>query len=351
MKRIEKPKMNSPIDLDILASWMDRQNLGSGAIYDQVSLSGGTQNIMFRFKRSDREFIFRHPPKHPRPESNRVMQREGTVLSALAGSDVPHPGFIAGCWDEKPLGAYFFLMEPIVGFNIHQGLSDNMKANTKTRERMGYSYVEAIAKLGNVDYINAGLEDFGKPDNFLERQGARWLSQIERYAEIKEWDGHKELGDFGAIATWLNDNIPSTYRPGVLHGDCHIANVLFNDDSGEVAALIDWEMSTIGDPLLDLGWLIATYPSEENSAIFNIGDWSGFATTDELVAHYGRHSSRSLEAIDWYAVLACFKLGTILESTYSRAQAGKAPMAVGERLHKSTIQLFDKARDLMRANS
>lgn len=343
--------MTSPIDLEILADWMDSQNLGNGPIYDQLPLSGGTQNIMFRFKRSEREYIFRHPPKHPRPESNRVMQREGTVLSALAGSDVPHPGFIAGCWDETPLGAYFFLMEPIDGFNIHEGLSDKMKANAKTRERMGYSYVEAIAKLGNVDYKKVGLESFGKPDNFLERQGGRWLSQIERYAQIEQWDGHKDLGDFSAIAKWLNDNIPGTYQPGILHGDCHIANVLFNEDNGEVAALIDWEMSTIGDPLLDLGWLIATYPSGENPAVFNIGGWSGFASTEELITHYGRHSSRSLEAVDWYAVLACFKLGVILESTYARAQAGKAPMAVGQRLHNSTIQLFNKARELMRKNS
>lgn len=343
--------MKSPIDLDILTDWMDGQNLGSGPIYDQLPLSGGTQNIMFRFKRSEREYVFRHPPKHPRPESNRIMQREGTVLSALAGSDVPHPGFIAGCWDKKPLGAYFFLMEPINGFNIHEGLSDKMKANARTRERMGYAYVEAIAKLGNVDYVKAGLKNFGKPDKFLERQGERWLSQIERYSEIEQWDGHKELGDFGAIAKWLNDNIPSTYKPGILHGDCHIANVLFNDDNGEVAALIDWEMSTIGDPLLDLGWLIATYPSEENSTVFNIKGWSGFASIEQLIAHYGQHSNRNIDAIDWYAVLACFKLGAILESTYARAQAGKAPMAIGQRLHNSTIQLFNKARDLMHENS
>jgi len=343
--------MKSPIDLDALTDWMNAQGLGSGPIYDQLPLSGGTQNIMFRFKRSEREYIFRHPPKHPRPESNRVMQREGTVLSALAGSEVPHPGFIAGCWEEEPLGAYFFLMEPINGFNIHNGLSDKMKANARSRERMGYSYIEAIAALGNVDYVKAGLENFGKPDNFLERQGGRWLSQFDRYAKIEQWDGYKDLGDFGAIATWLNDNIPDTYQPGILHGDCHMANVLFNEDSGEVEALIDWEMSTIGDPLLDLGWVIATWPSGDNFSVFDFGDWSGFASIEELIAHYGRHSNRNLDAIDWYAVLACFKLGTILESTYARAQGGKAPMEVGQRLHNSTIQLFNKARELMRDNS
>lgn len=341
--------MKLPFSLDILADWMDTQNLGSGAIYDVNALSGGTQNIMFRFKRAEREYVFRHPPEHPRPESNRVMQREGTVLSALAYSDVPHPGFIAGCWDEAPLGAYFFLMQPIDGFNVHQGLSEKMLANAAVRRRMGYAYIEALAALGRVDYRAVGLQDFGKTAQFLERQAGRWLKQIEGYSAIPEWDGYKQLGDFEAIAKWLEANIPSSYEPGIIHGDCHAANVLFDDDTGEVAALIDWEMSTLGDPLLDLGWVIATWPNEEWQ-LFDFGDWSDFAKLEDMIAHYGAHSPRSLDAINWYGVLACFKLGSILEGTYARAQAGKAPKETGDQLHNSTIALFTKARRLMAAD-
>lgn len=336
------------IDLARLANWMDVQGLGDGPIENRAMLSGGTQNIMFRFTRAGRDYIFRHPPEHPRPESNSVMQREGTVLKALADSRVPHPGFIAGCWDEKPLGAYFFLMEPIDGFNVHEGLSEKMKSRPETRMRMSYSYVEALAALGNVDYREVGLADFGKPDGFLERQAGRWLSQIERYGEIDQWDGHKELGDVNAIAKWLEDNRPSDFTPGILHGDCHLANVLFSEDTGEVMALIDWEMSTIGDPLLDLGWVIATWPSDPETGIFKFDDWSDFPSLEQLIDHYDAHSDRSVDQIMWYGVLACFKLGSILEGTYARAQAGKAPMDIGERLHNSTIQLFNKARGLMR---
>ena len=343
--------MSPTVNLEILADWMDIKGLGHGKIYDQHLLGGGTQNIMFRFKRSDREYIFRHPPKHPRPESNRVMQREGTVLSALAGSNVPHPGFIAGCWDKSPLGAYFFLMEPIDGFNIHNGLSDKMVARSESQRRMGYSYVEAIAALGRVDYLKVGLEDFGKPDNFLERQAGRWLSQIEGYSKIEQWDGHKDLGNFESIAKWLSDNVPKSFKPGILHGDCHLANVLFSEDTGEVKALIDWEMSTIGDPLLDLGWIIATWPSDPDITVFEFGDWSGFAPIEDLITHYGEHSDRNIDAIDWYGVLACFKLGSILEGSYARAQAGKTNHKIGEKLHKSTIQLFNKARRIIRAKA
>lgn len=339
------------IDLQQLAGWMDHQGLGAGQLYDVMPLSGGTQNIMFRFKRSNREYIFRHPPRHPRAESNQIMQREGTVLRALSGSNVPHPGFIAGCWNEDPLGAYFFLMEPIDGFNIHEGLSPKMAGNPKTKRRMAYSYIEALAALGNVDYREAGLEDFGKPDNFLERQAGRWLGQIERYAKIKQWDGYKDLGDFDAIARWLDDNIPSGYRPSIIHGDCHLANVLFSEDTGDVMALIDWEMSTIGDPLLDLGWVIATWPSDPDIKTLDIPDWNGFPSLQQLIAHYGAHSERSVDSVIWYGVLACFKLGSILEGTYARAQAGKAPIDIATDLHNNTIKLFAKAHRLMRGYS
>lgn len=335
------------INLERLTDWMDSQCLGDGDMYDVQPLSGGTQNIMFRFKRADREYIFRHPPEHPRPESNSVMQREGRVLAALADTGVPHPGFIAGCWDETTLGAYFFLMEPIDGFNVHQGLSDKMAGNPETPKRMGHAYVEALAALGNVDYQKVGLTDFGKPDKFLERQAGRWLKQVEGYGQVEQWDGYKELGDFNAIAKWLGDNCPTDFKPGIIHGDCHFANVLFAEDTGDVMALIDWEMSTIGDPLLDLGWVIATWPDGSDGAVFEAGNWSGLPPLPQLIAHYGSHSDRNLDAINWYGVLACFKLGAILEGTYARAQAGKAPMDVGRKLHKNTIQLFNKARGLM----
>jgi len=339
--------MQSSIDLNKLTNWMDDQNLGSGAISDVTSLSGGTQNIMFRFKRADRDYIFRHPPKHPRRESNRVMQREGTVLKALRGSNVPHPGFIAGCWEEEPLGAYFFLMEPIDGFNPINEIPKNITGRPEYCQRIGLSHIEAITALGELDYEAVGLENFGKPDNFLERQADRWLGQIERYSKMDQWDGHKDLGDFEAIAAWLNNNIPTSYTPGIIHGDCHLANAMFVRDTGEIAALIDWEMSTIGDPLIDLGWVIATWPAGADLGMFDFGDISNFSSLKDLITHYGEHSNRSLEAIDWYGVLACFKLGSILEGTYARAQAGKAPMDIGKRLHENTIGLFDKARSMM----
>ena len=120
---------------------------------------------------------------------------------------------------------------------------------------------------------------------------------------------------------------------------------MFAPDSGEVAALVDWELSTIGDPLLDLGWLLATWPEPDGSGggVVGVQPWDGFARADELVEHYAARSRRDLEAIAWYEVLACYKLGIILEGSHARACAGKAPKEIGDALHATTVGLFERA--------
>ena len=338
-------KVSELVDLNILAHWMETVGLGQGELTQIRPLTGGTQNIMFSFAQGQRHYVFRGPPPHPRPESNTVMLREGQVLKGLTETDVPHPGFIKGCLDQSILGRNFYLMEPVDGFNAINGLPEIHRKTPELRQRMGYSYIEALAKLGAVDYQKIGLSDFGQPGGFLERQGARWVGQLHKYGKYENWSGYKDLGDFEAIATWLNDNIPSGYLPGILHGDCHIGNVMFESDSPEIAALIDWEMCTIGDPLVDLGWVVATWPTEIN--LFGIKDWEGFPSLKALIQHYAQYSSRNVDAVNWYSVLACFKLGSILEGSYARSTAGKAPKKIGEQFHGAAITLFDRARRYM----
>lgn len=131
-----------------------------------------------------------------------------------------------------------------------------------------------------------------------------------------------------------------------MHGDFHLANVLAASDTPRIAAVIDWELCTIGDPLLDLGWLLATWPEDAEPTVpdFAIGPWDGFPTREELTAHYADRSDRDLSALPWYEVLACFKLGILLEGTHARACAGQADKATGDRLHATTLRLFDRAR-------
>lgn len=336
--------MEAAIDIAALGAWMDRQGLESGPIGDVARLAGGTQNILLRFKRADRDYVLRHPPVHPRPNSNETMRREARILAALAGTAVPHPPLIAACADESVLGAAFYLMEPIDGFNPVSGLPPLHAGSSELRHKMGEALVDGIAALGELDYRAVGLGDFGRPDNFLERQVTRWKTQLDSYGEFSEWPGASGLPAVDRIAAWLEANRPAAFRPGLIHGDYHLANVMYRFGGPELAAIVDWELATIGDPVLDLGWLLATWPEPgATEDTVSVTPWHGFPTADELVARYRMRSSRDLSAIEWYAVLACFKLAILLEGTYARACAGKAPRDVGDRLHARSVRLFERA--------
>ena len=338
--------MDTGVPLLTLRAWMDAQGLGNGPILSAERLAGGTQNILLRFERDGRTYVLRRPPPVLRANSNETMRREARVLAALKGTNVPHPGLIAACGDESVLGAAFYLMEPVNGYNAIQGLSEPFLSDPDLRHQMGLSLVDGIAALGAIDYAAVGLAGLGKPDNYLERQVSRWKAQLESYSEMPEWDGRKDLPGVNRIGDWLEENRPSDFRAGIIHGDYHLANVMYRYDAPKLAAIVDWELTTIGDPLLDLGWLMATWPDEadrSDAGTVAVQPWEGFPSADELVAHYGKQTDRDLSGVHWYGVLACYKLGIILEGTYARACAGKAPKETGDNLHSRTIWLLERA--------
>ena len=333
------------VDLVALEGWMADRGVGEGPITDARLLSGGTQNILLSFRRGSERYVLRRPPPVPRENSNETMRREARVLGALEGSAVPHPRLVAACDSEDVIGAAFYLMEPVDGFNPVEGLPPLHAGSPEARRRIGLSMVEAIAALGAVDWRKAGLESFGKPDNYLERQVGRWKAQLSGYAKLPRWPGPEAIPGLDEVAAWLEGNRPPGFSPGIIHGDFHLANVMVRPDSGDLAAIVDWELSTIGDPLVDLGWLLATWPEGDSPAATDVAvtPWEGFATREDLAKHYGAVSGRDLSHLDWYVVLACFKLGIILEGTFARACAGQAPVETGERLHAQTLDLFRRA--------
>jgi aminoglycoside phosphotransferase (APT) family kinase protein len=268
------------------------------------------------------------------------------VLAALGGTDVPHPRLIAACPDEGVLdGAVFFLMEHVEGFNAAQKIPPLHTGAESLRYLMGLAMVDALASLGAVDHTTLGLTDFGRPEGFLDRQVDRWLAELDTYGRFSGYPG-PAIPELSAVAAWLQRNPPKSWVPGLMHGDFHLGNVLFALEGPGVMAIVDWEMCTVGDPLLDLGWMLATWPQdgEDNdildSALARAG---GLARRDDLIARYESRTSRDVGHIGWYVVLACFKLGILLEGTYARSRAGKAPVDVGERLHKLAVRLFDRA--------
>src|SRR5438552_1029229 len=185
-------------------------------------------------------------------------------------------------------------MTPVDGFNPTTGLPPLHANDASIRHTMGLGAAEAIAALGRVDHVAVGLGEVGKPEGFLERQVQRWLDELESYNRFENYPG-PDIPGVDKVAAWLDDNRPPHWTPGIIHGDYHLANLMYRFDGPGVAAIVDWEMTTIGDPLLDLGWLLATWPVQEDGAPTMPNPLSvagGLPTTRELVARYAEGSTR-----------------------------------------------------------
>lgn len=346
-----EPKSVPGVDLQLLTDWMDGRGLGAGPIDAVRVIEGGTQNIMLRLSRDGREFVLRRGPLHLRPRTNTVLRREMRLLGALSETRVPHARLIAACGDESVLnGSAFYLMEPLDGFNAGTHLPALHAGSEVVRYQMGLALVDALAELGRVDYAAVGLNDFGHPDGFLERQVPRWTAELHTYADLKGYPGN-DL-PVGSVGDWLVRHMPNAGRVGIMHGDYHVFNVMFESTGHVVAAIVDWEMCTVGDPLLDLGWLLATWPDPGDphdvldSALSRA---SGLPPRDVIIERYAERTGWDVSAADWYAVMACFKLGILLEGTYARSCAGLAEPDVGQRLHRTATVLFHRARTVIGA--
>ncbi|MGB8861696.1 MAG: phosphotransferase family protein [Ilumatobacteraceae bacterium] len=332
------------VDLHLLEAWMDGRGLGSGALTGPDLIAGGTQNVLLRFSRSGRTYVLRRPPVHKRTNSDETMRREARVLAALSGSAVPHPALIAAEPDAEVLGAAFYLMEPVDGFNPTLGLPAAFASDRSWQLEMGLAMADAIAALAAVDHEAVGLADLGRFEGWAGRQVGRWRRQLDGYCELAGYPG-PDIPGVDDVGEWLGANLPTEVQPGLMHGDFHFGNVLIAGDRPAVAAMVDWELVTIGDPLLDLGHLLATWPAQEGVTVSV--DAPGLPTPDEVVARYASHTSRPLDDLLWFRVLACYRLGLILEGTHARACAGLAPKATGDLLHSHTVSLFRQALGLL----
>ena len=214
------------------------------------------------------------------------MLREIAALRTLAGTTVPHPGFIAGCEDLDVLGVVFYLMEEIDGFNPGSDMSEAYVRDAGMRHDVGLSYAASLAQLGNVAWEGKPLAELKRPGSFLERQVPQFLRLLESYRHDRYDPESLAVAD---LAEWLQTNRPPDGEPGIMHGDPHLSNVLLRRDRPELAAFVDWEMCTIGDPLLDLGWMLITLATATPSTITAGGALAalgGLASRRELLDAY-----------------------------------------------------------------
>jgi aminoglycoside phosphotransferase (APT) family kinase protein len=336
-------------DQAALQQWVRRQGLGS-TVSDVTPLTGGTQNIVVRVHIDGRPMVLRRPPVHPRPTSDKTMLREIAALRTLAGTPVPHPEFIAGCDDLSVLGVVFYLMEEVDGFNPGDAMSEAYVRDAGMRHAVGLSYAASLAKLGNVAWEGSPLADLKRPGSFLERQVPQFMRLLESYRHDRYDPESLAVSD---LAEWLQSNRPPDGEPGILHGDPHLSNVLLRRDKPELAAFVDWEMCTIGDPLLDLGWMLICWPLETNTitAGAQLAALGGLASRRELLEAYLAAGGRETDRLDWYVAMACFKLGVVIEGTWSRFLVGQASRDAGERLHANAQNLIDLGTRVAKGDS
>jgi len=325
---------------------MDAKGLpGSGTPLSARFISGGASNEIFELQRGDSRMALRRPPLQVPRGRNEIMLREYRVIAALSDSDVPHPHAIAVCDDPSVVGACFYIMGHIDGWTPMGDLPAPFDQDPNLRAGMANELVDAIAKLGQVDWRAAGLEGFGKPDGFLERQVDRWLAHL---AKIK----FRDIPGLDQAADWLRKHTPGSFKPGIIHGDYQFANTMFHHGTeAKMAAIVDWEMVTVGDPLLDLAWVLMTWPDPDEDRSSGYVDFNGMPSRDELTHRYTLKSGLPVDAIDYYIVLARFKMACVLEAGYARYVQGGADNPKMAQFGDVVLDMADQARQLARRSS
>src|SRR5271169_4562024 len=334
------------VDAGVLGRWLDANDApGAGEEPILEQLSGGSQNTLYLIQRGDERMVLRMPGA--RADAARIdgLLREIRLVRALRGTDVPHAELIAANDAGDLLGMPFYVMRAIDGWSpMDGGWPAPFDTDLTARRGLAFELVDGAAKLGRVDWRAQGLDGFGRPDGFHERQVDRWLAFLDSY-RVRDLPGLDEAAD------WLRRNRPAHYTPGIMHGDYQFANMMFaHGEPARLAAIVDWEMTTVGDPLLDVAWALLGYDGENPRDDGFYLDMHGMPTRSELLERYEKVSGLSTENIDYYLVLANWKLGIVLEKTYAAGvRSGKVDPKIQGAFGAMVPQLIATAAEMARS--
>jgi aminoglycoside phosphotransferase (APT) family kinase protein len=333
------------IDTVSLGAWMDRVGLpGTGLALESSFVSGGSQNEIFEIRRGDLHGALRMPPLSAPAGRDEGILREWRIIEALTGSDVPHTEAIAVCRESNVLGRPFYIMGFVDGWSpmaLH-GWAPPYDTDPKERRGLAFQLIDGIVEMGKVDWQARGLGDLGRPEGYHDRQVERWTRFLER---IKG----REIPGLDETTAWLSTHRPLDFVPGIMHGDYQFANVMFrNETPARLAAIIDWEMGTIGDPKLDLAWALQGWPEDTSLETGeSYVDLTGMPGRSELLAFYAERSGRQVDDFDYYLVLARWKLAIVLEQGFQRAAGDPKLEAFGPLI----LDLMGRAADLAESTS
>ena len=310
------------VDPAALGPFLAERLPGDGALEIERHQAGHSNETFF-IRRGTDEWVLRRPPRPPYLPTAHDVKREYTVLKALEGTGVRAPATALLCEDEAVIGAPFYLMEKVDGFVIRDRVPPWLDTLAE-RRRIGEELVDAAVELHAVDFRAVGLEGWGKPTGYVERQLVRWRKQLDGATQFT-----RPLPDYEKVAAWLEEHQPPEQPPAIVQGDYKLDNTMYaNAAPARLVAILDWEMATIGDPLADVGWMLSFWrePTDAadplHGALNDVFGTEGWATRSELIDRYESKSGRSMTDIRFYTALAIWKLGILLEGSYARHLRG-----------------------------
>lgn len=309
-----------------------------------VAIGAGRSNLTYRVDSAAGAVVLRRPPVGEVAATAHDMGRERRIISALAGTAVPVPRVLAASTSGPPVDAPCFVMELVEGVVPLGDLPAGWAAEEPDRARMGAALVDVLVALHAVDPAAVGLADFGRPEGFMARQVRRWVSQ---------WEQARDAGDpavapeLTRLAKALAGQVPVTQRHTLVHGDYRIDNCMFaREDPGRIRAVLDWELSTLGDPMADLGLLHIYWAQPDEQPLWRAAQHlpgptrlPGFPSRAEIAASYARQSGLDLDPLPWYVAFGAFKLAVVLAGILARVRSGMVPASMAAGLENSVEPL------------
>ncbi len=315
-----EPRVGEELPLEKLNDYLHAAIPGFGNIIQVGQFGGGYSNLTYLLQTTDHAYVLRRPPFGAKDiKKGHDMAREYQILSTLSQAGYRKiPQTILCCADESILGCPFYLMEKVEGLILRGKMGHKLAIPAEKMRQLSYSLIDALVELHQIDIVETGLIQIGKPEGYIQRQVEGWS---KRY-EAAQTD---EIPQMLELASWLRRHLPPESRPSLIHNDFKYDNAILHPDTLEIIALLDWEMSTVGDPLMDLGTCLS-YWCEANDAdfekTFNVSWLPGNLTRQEIAAYYQEKSGRDTSNILYFYVFGLFKNAVIMQQIYSRYKKG-----------------------------
>ena len=335
---LKSPELGDLVDEPRLAAWLDALGIAPGSPLRVRRISGGMSNESIGVERGGARYVLRRPAKIALEGADRGMRREFRLLSALEGTPVPHPRPVALCEDLSVAGGVAYLMEHVDGFAPAFGLPAPFAGSAELQRDIALAAMSALGELARVDWRARGLADFGRPEGFHARQVERWSRQLERYGAQVE----RDLSGLREVGAWLEKHRPGDdqWTPAIMHGDYHLANLFVAPKPpARVAAILDWENATIGDPLLDLATFLRLLES---------GGRAQWGKRDALIARWEETSGQRAPDLRYWTALSAYKLSIMLEGVYRRSAADPT-RGDASGLGDTALQIMREAREAIRS--